>query len=163
MLTLVLIALLVILDQVTKYLVLRSFDLAQGAEVIPGLFDLRYVQNTGAAWGIMHGANALLIVISVVFLVGILAGYRYFCEGRVHRVAMSLMVAGIVGNLLDRVRYGFVVDFFDFHWYEKSHFPTFNVADAAICIGVGLYVLTFWAPTWQKLMKKMRWPKSATP
>jgi len=131
-----------LLDQIAKNWVRSSLGLGSFIEVIPGVFDVRYVQNTGAAWGILEGLNHWLVVLSLLILVGIARFRRHFMSGTwVPDVACGLIAGGIVGNLLDRVRLGYVVDFLDFHWRAHA-FPAFNVADAAICTGVGLYMLS---------------------
>jgi len=144
MLILALSFLIVLLDQLTKHLVRQQLALGEDVAVVSGLFSIRYVQNTGAAWGIFSGLSHWLVLLSVVILVLLLVFRRHFMsDTAVHRVATGLMIAGIVGNLVDRVRLGYVVDFLHFHWGGKS-FPTFNVADSAICIGVGLYLVSQW-------------------
>ena len=133
---------LITLDQATKHWVHSRFALGDGFSVIPGFFDIRYVQNTGAAWGILQGMGALLIVLSIGMLILLLFGHRHLLEDRPsHRMIQVLLVGGIVGNLVDRVRLGYVVDFLYFYWGEYD-FPAFNIADSAICIGVFLYLLS---------------------
>lgn len=129
-------------DQIVKVLILRDFHVGESVVVIPGLFSLSYIQNTGAAWGMLQGFNNWLVVLSVVMLLVIVIFRRHFlADTLVHRLAMGLMLGGIAGNLLDRWRLGYVVDFVDVYW-RHHHFPAFNIADAAICVGVGLYALT---------------------
>ena len=130
-----------LLDQVTKYLV-RQKLITGHITIIPDFFDLCYVQNTGAAWGIMQGLNNWLVVLSVVML-GLLIVFRrsILQDTLIHRCATGLMIGGIVGNLVDRVKLGYVVDFLHFFWRDH-HFPSFNVADSAICAGVALYILS---------------------
>lgn len=130
------------LDQVTKVLIQDALVPGDVIPVLAGLFNLSYVRNTGAAWGMLAGFQSWLIGLSVVMLI-LLAGFRkhILTDTLCHRLATGLMCAGIIGNLLDRVRMGYVVDFLDFHW-RGAHFPSFNVADAAICVGVGLYMLS---------------------
>jgi signal peptidase II len=131
-----------LLDQVTKFLVRRHFVLGDRLPVLPGAFNLTYVQNTGAAWGIFAGLGIWLIALSFVMLVVIVAFRHHLITHPVlHRVCVGLIIAGIVGNLVDRIRLGYVVDFLDFYW-RTHHFPAFNVADSAICTGVGLYMLS---------------------
>jgi len=131
-----------ILDQATKYLVRSHLRVGERIPVIPSVFDLSYVRNTGAAWGLMAGLNDWLVVLSVVMLVVIIVFRRTFIVDAVlQRVAMGLMIGGIAGNLIDRLRLSYVVDFLDFYW-GTHHFPAFNVADASICTGVGLYALS---------------------
>jgi signal peptidase II len=129
-------------DQVTKHLVRSKFTVGQRVSVLPGFFDLRYVRNTGAAWGILSGLNNWLILLSVLMLAFLILFRRSFLtDTLMHRCTAGLMIAGIVGNLVDRLRLGYVVDFLDFY-LGTSHFPAFNVADTAICTGVGLYILS---------------------
>ena len=131
-----------VLDQVTKFLVMQHLLVNSHVILIPGLFNLSHVRNTGAAWGMMQGFNPGLILMSVVMLVAIIGFRRRFmADTRIYRIIAGLMIGGIIGNLIDRLRLGFVVDFLDFHW-KLHHFPSFNVADSAICIGVGLYILS---------------------
>jgi signal peptidase II len=135
---------IVLLDQLTKYWVRIDFLPGQGRAVLPGCFNLAYVRNTGAAWGLLGGLNGWLAVLSVVVLLLIVFFRRSFLTDSLpHRLALAAMIGGIVGNLVDRLRLAFVVDFLDFHW-GTHHFPAFNVADSAICIGVALYALSVW-------------------
>ncbi len=135
-----LIVALVLLDQITKHLVWSSFCLGEVRPVIPGLFNLRYVRNDGAAWGLFSGHRWPLITVSVVMLALICRHRRdIIALGRSGFWAVGLLAGGITGNLIDRLRFGYVVDFADFFW-KTQHFPAFNVADSAICIGVAFYV-----------------------
>lgn len=135
---------IVLLDQLSKQLVLSHLDRARGITVIPGFFDIHFVQNTGAAWGIFRGFNGWLAVLSLVMLVVIVFFRRHVLgEGVVARLSAGMIIGGIVGNLLDRLRLSYVVDFLNFH-AGTHYFPAFNVADSAICIGVGLYVIAQW-------------------
>ena len=132
----------VVLDQATKNLVATRFFLGESLPVIPGYFNLVRVHNTGAAWGMLGGLNGVLVGASLGVLVVLIVFRRSFLtDSLVHRWALGLMVGGIVGNLLDRVRLHYVVDFLDFCW-RTHHFPSFNVADSSICVGVGLYMVT---------------------
>ncbi|NQU40706.1 MAG: signal peptidase II [Lentisphaerae bacterium] len=139
-------AAIAVLDQASKYLIRDRFHVGDFIPVIPRFFDLHYVQNTGAAWGLFAGFSHWLVLVSVVMLVVLVVFRRsIMTDSLIHRCATALMIGGIVGNLIDRVRLGYVVDFLDFYWIERGgphHFPAFNVADSAICIGVGLYILT---------------------
>jgi signal peptidase II len=140
MLVVLIIVGIVCLDQATKFAVVSHFGLGDYVSVINGFFDFRYVRNTGAAWGIFSGQGTFLILLSVVMLGVIFVCRRQFLyDTKLHRVAGGLMTAGIVGNLIDRLKWGFVIDFLDFYAGDK-HFPAFNVADSAICVGVGLYI-----------------------
>jgi signal peptidase II len=151
MLVLLLSVAIVILDQVTKHLITLKFFLGESIPVIPGFFDLAYVRNTGAAWGMLGGFNGLLVALSLAVLVVLIFFRRSFLtDSLIHRLALGLMLGGIVGNLLDRIRFQYVVDFLDFHW-QTHHFPAFNVADSAICVGVALYMISAVFPAKPKL------------
>ena len=115
--------------------------------MLPGFFNLTYVRNTGAAWGMFSGQNVALSALALVMLAALVVFRRKILPpGRVHRVALGLLCGGIVGNLFDRLRLDYVVDFLDF-FHRGWHFPAFNVADSAICVGVAIYVLgTLLAP-----------------
>ena len=142
MLVLILGLVIAVVDQVTKYFVRIHFAVGESLPIIPGFFDFTYVRNTGAAWGIMGGQNTWLTVLSVVMLIIMLVFRRSLLSDTwEHRLALGLMVGGIVGNLVDRIRLGWVTDFLDFSW-RGHHFPAFNVADSAICVGVGIYILS---------------------
>jgi signal peptidase II len=133
----------------TKYVVITHFGLGESISVISGLFALRYVRNTGAAWGLFADSNPWLVLFSCAILIGIIIARRSIMSRPLpYRIAMALVVAGVIGNLFDRLHFGFVVDFFDFYW-KDHHFPTFNIADCSICIGVGVYLIAsyFLAPS----------------
>lgn len=136
----------VLLDQGTKELIVRSLRLGEAIPVIPGLFNIVFVFNPGAAFGFLAtlGAglrNPFFILISLAAVVLIfLYRSRYLRENRLASLALSLIMGGAIGNLLDRLRYGMVVDFLDFY-LRDYHWPAFNVADSAISTGVALMLL----------------------
>ncbi len=138
--------LILVLDQWTKGLIARALDVHQSRTVIRGLFDLTYVRNTGAAFGLFASVDSsvkavLLNTVAVlVFLVVSAYALRSSHKSVRLQVGFALILGGAVGNLLDRVRFGYVVDFLDFG-ISGHHWPAFNVADSAICIGVGLLFL----------------------
>jgi signal peptidase II len=131
----------VLLDQITKVVVDWRFPLNYNQPVIPGIFDLVHVRNYGAAWGMFAGRTWLLGVVSLVALVLLVANFRRMTEGKVfNEWILSIVGGGIAGNMIDRFLRGSVIDFLDFHWKEVYHYPSFNVADMAISVGVCLYV-----------------------
>ena len=131
----------VLLDQASKEWVRGAFSLHESVPVIPGFFHLTYIRNTGAAWGMFSGQNIALSALALVMLAVLVVFRRKILPpGRVHRVALGLLCGGIADNLFDRLRLDYVVDFLDF-FVRTHHFPAFNVADSAICVGVGIYVL----------------------
>ena len=133
-----------LLDQATKFLVMRHIRMFEVITVIPGFFNLTYVRNRGAAFGMLAGVaaawrSAFFIVVTVIAVAAIVLLIRKTSE-RLLIAAFSLIAGGALGNLIDRVRWGEVVDFID--WYVRSyHWPTFNIADSAISVGVGLLVI----------------------
>jgi signal peptidase II len=132
---------IVLLDQLTKYWIQLRLLYAEQTTIIPGFFNLHHIRNTGAAWGMLAGWRILLILFSLAMLVLILRKrHELFYGFRGGRIAIGLLAGGIIGNLIDRIRLGYVVDFLDFY-HGTWHFPAFNVADSAICIGIGLYLL----------------------
>jgi signal peptidase II len=138
-----------VLDQTTKLLVLRFLGPTQEKLVIPGFFKFVHWENTGAAWSLFHDRNDLLAVVSILALAGLIFWRRHFY---VHlplgQISLGLIFGGISGNLFDRLHYHQVIDFLRFYLVRRSGveigFPAFNVADSAICIGVGLLILVSW-------------------
>lgn len=135
-------------DQWTKLWVRAEFALGESREVVPGFFSLTYLRNPGAAWGMFGGHNMMLTLLSIIMLAVIFIFRRSFLSDTwEHRIALGLMAGGILGNLMDRVRWGYVVDFLDFN-IVGYHWPVFNVADSAICVGVGIYIVSsLWMST----------------
>ena len=140
---------LVLVDAVTKEIAAARLKGCAAVSVIPGCFSLAYVENRGCAWGMLQGQVWPLAVFAVVALAVIVLRRRDIFavpEGSprsaavIGAVAEPLVLAGIIGNLVDRVFRGYVVDMLDFHW-GASHFPCFNLADTCICIAAGLLVL----------------------
>jgi signal peptidase II len=141
-----LIAGIVVLDQATKYAVVQRLQLHESVVIIPGLLDFTHVRNTGAAFGLMNAVEfpGKPLVIAAIALVALIVMATYAAqlprEHRVARAGLALVLGGAAGNLVDRIRQGYVVDYVDVYW-EGWHFWAFNVADAAITVGVILIVL----------------------
>ncbi len=136
----------VVLDQLTKALVRGRFALHESVDVVPGWLSLTRVHNTGAAFGFLNGVDFPFkpVVISMVAL-GALAGVAWYAaslpvEQRIARLGIALVLGGAGGNLIDRATAGYVLDFVDAYWNDW-HFWAFNVADAAITVGVILMLL----------------------
>jgi signal peptidase II len=133
-----------LLDQITKWLVVRSMDVGDERTVIPGFFTLLHATNRGSAFGMFQDRNAYFIALSVVVLIGL--GYFYrkgAFPGVWPKVGVSLFVAGILGNLTDRLVRGHVVDFlsFDLHVRFANPWATFNIADSCICVAAGIFMI----------------------
>lgn len=141
---LIVFVILLALDQASKLLIERHFLLYQTREVIPGFFTITHVQNRGAAFGLLAnlpGAGTLFVVISLLAIALIITYFRSIKAEEVWTpLCLALVLTGAMGNLIDRFRLGWVVDFLDCH-YKGWHWPAFNVADASITIGVLLLAL----------------------
>lgn len=133
----------VALDQGTKLWVVGAFAPGETLPLVP-FFSLTYVRNQGAAWGLFQGAHLWLAGFGAVAVaLCCLFWRRIFGDHAWAAPLGGLLLGGIVGNLVDRVRLGYVVDFLDFHW-GAWHFPCFNVADSAICVGVAALIALQW-------------------
>ena len=133
----------VALDQASKAAVMHYFpQLGDGCVLVPHIVNLLHVQNMGAAWGIMQGRQLWLIGCALVAMVWLIATMRRtFKPLRGGCYTWGLLAGGIVGNLIDRLWHGFVVDFIDLDFIR---FPTFNLADTAISLGVAMLIVTQW-------------------
>ena len=130
---------LLLLDQIVKVYAIQRLKGAPHVEVLP-FFNLAYVENRGCAWGMFQGQVwplAVFAIIAFAFLVW--KRKSVFPSGAWGWVAEHLLYAGILGNLIDRLHYRFVVDMFDFHW-GVHHFPCFNVADACITVSAAILI-----------------------
>ena len=134
--------LLVVLDQVSKWLVVENIGFCTLHPVIPGFFDLTYITNKGAAWGLFRQWPWFPMSISLIVFFLAIAFFRKLCEGWPERCfAVAMILSGIVGNCTDRICRGAVVDFLRLYWRDWA-WPSFNVADSAICCGVFLFILS---------------------
>jgi len=134
-------ALVLVIDQATKVYIDRTMQLYQSIPVVKGLFSITYMRNKGAAFSFLSSFDYRLpffILVSLVAVVAILVAYRKLRDDqRFAALSLALILSGAVGNLIDRIRLGEVIDFLDVFW-QTHHWPAFNVADSAICVGVAL-------------------------
>ncbi|MDD3186937.1 MAG: signal peptidase II [Bacilli bacterium] len=132
---------LVLIDQILKFIVIKNFSLNLSYEIIHNFFNLTYVKNTGAAFSILTNSTLLLIIISLASLFLI---YKYLLKDKQFKkyetIVYSMLIGGLVGNLIDRIFHGYVIDYLEFIIF-KYHFPIFNFAD--ICIVLSIIVLFF--------------------
>ena len=133
-------------DQITKAWATHSLRPIDTYEVIPNFFRLSYARNRGVAFSMFADAEfEVKWILAAISACAATAVIYYLTRAALHskrlNLALSLLLAGIVGNLIDRVRLGEVVDFLEFHWRNQYTWPTFNIADAVICIGAGLLAL----------------------
>ena len=137
---------IILLDAFSKWLVAARIDLHESITVIPNVFEIVHVRNTGAAFGIGANTDSHLVPMLlnggaiVVFCVVVVYALRTAVTDRMLQVALHLILGGAIGNLVDRFRFGYVVDFLDFY-VRDHHWPAFNIADSAICVGIGLLFL----------------------
>lgn len=136
-----------ILDQLSKAYIDNHFELSQSKSIIDNFFHLTYVRNPGAAFGMLSDSAIRIpffISISVIASLGILWYIRQISPAKKwQHLALGLVFSGALGNLIDRIRFGEVIDFLDVHWHNY-HWPAFNVADSAICVGVAILLLCSW-------------------
>lgn len=140
-------AIIMVLDQATKLYVDANFRLHETVPVVRGFFHLTYVRNKGAAFGILAD-NAVripfFITVSIIAMIGILWYVRRIRDDqKLTLFSLSLIFSGAFGNLVDRIRLGEVIDFLDVFW-QRHHWPAFNVADSAITVGVVLLFIDMW-------------------
>ena len=128
--------LMIVVDQVTKYYVVTHFALGESVSVLDGIFHWTFILNPGAAFGMLEGSRWLFVLIAVIVVAAMwFLRKEIDALGLWARIGAALFAGGAIGNLIDRARQGLVIDFFDFRIW-----PVFNVADIAICTGVGLII-----------------------
>jgi signal peptidase II len=137
----------VVADQITKRLAEDRLRGQRSVPVVDDILRLTYVENRGAAFGLLQDQTTFFVLVGILVIGVIAASYRYLPRsGFLLHLALGLQLAGAIGNLIDRVRQGYVVDFVDFG-YQANWWPVFNVADSAIVIGVALLALNALAPS----------------
>ena len=143
-------AALIIIDQLSKGAIQTSLYYGQSIPVIDGFFSIAYVKNTGAAFGFGQGAHEYFRIVMFLALPVIFCGWIFYMLIKTLKgpfylsLAYALILAGAVGNLIDRFYLGYVVDFLLFYWKtEANHFPAFNVADSCITVAAGLLIIDF--------------------
>ena len=132
---------ILILDQITKFIITKTMQIGDSFEVIPNFLSITSHRNNGAAWGILSGKMAFFYIITVIILIILIV---FFIKEAKHnllmQIAISLLFAGALGNFIDRVLNGEVVDFVDTYIFSYN-FPIFNVADSSLTIGVVLVII----------------------
>lgn len=133
-------------DQLTKAWIVDSLRLYESVTIVPGLFNLVYVTNSGAAFSILANVDSpwrhyFFLGIGSLAMVGLsIAYWKLRKVNKYYTLALALIAGGAAGNLIDRIRFGAVIDFLDLY-IGRYHWPAFNVADSAICIGAGLFLI----------------------
>lgn len=138
----------IVADQVTKLYIMRTMRLHESISIIPNLFSLTYIRNPGAAFGLLAGSsNTFRMVffgLTSIFALGLLGTILLRMPERdwMGRLSVAGILGGAIGNLIDRLRYGEVIDFLDFY-LDSYHWPAFNIADSAITVGVTFLIIHF--------------------
>ena len=136
---LVLIASIVFLDQISKFLVIIYLKNVGSVSVIPGVLRFTYVENDGAAFGMLDDHRWVFMVLSTVAIVGLLIYlWKKPPESMLCKISLAFLVGGGIGNMIDRCLYGYVVDFIDFCAFPKIWYFVFNIADSFVCIGAAI-------------------------
>lgn len=142
LLPVIIIGLLTALDQFTKFIVTSSFELYESKPVIKGVFSFTYIQNTGTAWGILKGRRVMFVVLAILILILCFYVYNNIAGNKRYtpvRIAIMFLASGGIGNMIDRINLGYVIDFLSF---DLINFPVFNVADMyVVCSMILLLVL----------------------
>lgn len=135
-LPIVLLAVLISIDQLTKYIIVSNFSLYESIPLIENVFSITYIQNKGAGWGLLQGQQVLFLCITAFVLIFTAYIFTRVYKNKCHRllsISLVVLAAGSIGNMIDRIKQGYVIDFFNF---ELIDFPVFNVADIYIVISM---------------------------
>ena len=131
---------IVLTDQLTKFFIRKNFKLNESIPIIKNIFHLTYITNTGSAFGLFKNFNLFFIIFSIIVIIVILYFIKKVKENeKFIQFAVGLLLGGTIGNLIDRIAYGSVIDFIDFRIW-----PVFNVADSAVTISVILLIILLW-------------------
>ncbi|MDW7738724.1 MAG: signal peptidase II [Bacillota bacterium] len=134
-------AVMVLFDQFTKYLITTYMEIGQSIKIIENFLYITYVRNPGAAFGMFPYQTVVFVIITIIVVLFIIFYYRVLAEDHFWlRLGLALQLGGALGNLIDRLREGYVIDFINFTIWP----PVFNVADSAIVIGIGIFLIAFW-------------------
>lgn len=139
------IALLTSADQLTKFIIKSKFELYESKDVIKNIFSITYIQNKGAAWGVMQGRRIFFLILTFLVVIGCFYILFNIINNRKYlmlTVSVVILISGAIGNMIDRIKYGYVIDFFDFKLID---FPVFNVADIYVTLSMFfiLFLLIF--------------------
>lgn len=135
------IGLLTGIDQLTKFMIVSKYELFESTDLIKGVFSITYIRNSGVAWGMLQGRRVAFLIITFIALMFAFKVYYNVSNEKKYiyiRICLVLLVSGAIGNMIDRVRLGYVVDFLDFN---LINFPVFNVADMFVVVGIILLFL----------------------
>lgn len=133
-----------IIDIIVKLIVKSKLVIQQSIKVIDNFFYITYVKNTGAAWSILSGKQTFLIIFTLIVIIALFIYlYKKKTYTKLETVGYSLLISGALGNLIDRIVYGYVIDYLNFYIFNYD-FPIFNIADSCIVIGIVLLFIGSW-------------------
>jgi signal peptidase II len=154
-------ALVVALDQLSKLWARANVSEIYNLKLLPGFLDLILVENYGAIFGLVHSHTEVFIALGIAGVIVILVFLRYFPPATtLGMVSFALILSGAIGNLIDRIRLGYVIDFINFHVHELFHWPVFNIADAALTVGILMLIYYFYkSGVFKKAYERHRRPQ----
>lgn len=134
------------LDQLSKFWVIRKMALYNTIDIIPGFFRLFHIRNTGAVWGLLDRGNSTITLVLTILSLAAFAVMLWLFHKTdracvLDLAALSMIMGGALGNIIDRIRFGYVVDFIELY-HKTYHFPTFNIADSSLTVGVTLLIIS---------------------
>lgn len=138
--SLIIAVILLLIDFISKLIININFKLLESTTVISNFFSITKVYNSGASWSILTGSRWLLVILAIIILIVLYQYQNKFFKNTRNTVTFGLLYGGIIGNLIDRIVYGYVIDFFDFNIFGYNY-PVFNFADIFIVLGVVLLVI----------------------
>lgn len=139
----VIIILGIVTDRLTKLMSINKLKGKEAITIIKDFFSFEYVENEGAAFGILQGKQYILSAIAAIMIIGLIVYlFKYKPSSKLLKLSLSLVISGAIGNLIDRVYYNYVVDFISLHYKDIYYFPNFNVADMLVVVGT--FLLTFY-------------------
>ncbi|SDG95711.1 signal peptidase II Aspartic peptidase. MEROPS family A08 [Alteribacillus persepolensis] len=142
------------IDQLTKYLVAEHMEIGESIEVISGFLYLTSHRNAGAAFGILQGQMWLFFIVTVIVIIAVIYHlHKYANDSGVTGISLALILGGAIGNFIDRLMFGEVVDFFDVYIFSYNY-PIFNIADSALVAGVILLIMKMIRDEWKEKRKK---------
>ncbi len=131
---------IILVDQWTKWLIVKYMEYGESIPVIENLFYITSHRNRGAAWGILQGQMWFFYIVTAIVIVGIVYYIKKYAADKLTGISLGLILGGAIGNFIDRLFRQEVVDFFHVYIFSYS-FPVFNIADASLCVGVGLLII----------------------
>ncbi|WP_313756388.1 signal peptidase II [Tissierella sp.] len=136
-------AFIILLDQFSKYAAINHLKESASYVIIPNFFRLTYVENFGAAFGILQNKKVFFIIITCAVILSLILFLtkNYYRINIFMRIGLGMLLGGTIGNFIDRIRFGYVVDFFSFRLFNRYEFPVFNIADIAIVVGTSLILI----------------------